>query len=277
MITTPKRFTLFQWAFSTLGCPELGLDDICGLAREFGISSIELRATESTVDVPKLFRERFGKPESLAHYLEDQQVSICCLDSSLKLIENDDTSRKAFLEFLPWADAIGTQYLRVFDGGSVSEGLNDEAYETAQETIHWWTLEKAQNGWKADIAVETHDAFVSSHSIDRILESNPTLKIIWDTHHTWKKSNETVETSWNHLAPNVCHVHIKDSISVPSARHPFTYVNLGEGEFPIEETLQLLQNRGYTGPVSIEWERMWHPYLGNIKETLQKARDLGWF
>ena len=277
MITTPKRFMNFQWAFSTLGCPELDLDAICQLARDFDISAVELRATEQRVDLPTLFEERFGTPSSLARYLEDQQIKICSLDTSLKLVGNDTEARKAFLEFLPWADAIGTKVLRVFDGGNVPNGLNDEAYAQAQDTLEWWKLEKSRSGWDADMGIETHDALVAHASQKRILSSHPDLKIIWATHHTWKKSGDPIETSWAEVGPNVCNVHIKDSISEPSARHPFTYVDLGEGEFPLDSTLQYLQNQQYHGHVSIEWERMWHPYLSDMKTALQQARDLNWF
>lgn len=277
MITIPKAYTHFQWSFSTLGCPELTLEDICALAKEFDLSRIELRAAENTVDLPNLFKNNFGNPDSLARFFEDQEVSICSLDTSLKLVGNDEKSRQDFLDYLPWADAIGTKILRVFDGGTVEDGLNDESYSHAQELINWWKREKATNGWKADMGIETHDCLVGTRATDRILTSNPDLKIIWDTHHTWKKANAPLEKSWQSLGPNVCNVHIKDSISVPSARHPFTYVNLGEGEFPLDKTLKLLTDEGYTGTVNIEWEKMWHPYLENIKEALQKARDLNWF
>ena len=29
--------------------------------------------------------------------------------------------------------------------------------------------------------------------------------------------------------------------------------------------------------MDLEWERMWHPYLGEMREALQQARDLNWF
>ena len=277
MTTPAPRFSTFKWAFSTLGCPELDLDGICALAREFGISNIELRSTEQRVDLPNLFEERFGSPESLSAYLKDQDIHICSLDSSLKLIGKEAKDREEFLAFLPWADAIGTPIIRVFDGGTVPVGLTDETFGQAADTLDWWREEKSRAVWKADMGIETHDALVRHSAIERILKSYPDLNIIWDTHHTWKKCGDLIPTSWDAVKSNVCNIHIKDSISKPSARHPFTYTDLGSGEFPLDETLELLQSQNYRGHVSIEWERMWHPYLGEMKEALQQAKQLNWF
>ena len=127
------------------------------------------------------------------------------------------------------------------------------------------------------MAIETHGALVHHRSIRRINQSIPNLKFIWDTHHTWAKAGDSIETSWKVLGSAVCNVHLKDSIPRPSARHPYTYVNLGEGRFPVEETLQLLQSEGYGGFLSIEWEKMWHPYLPDLREALRRAREFGWF
>ncbi len=270
-----KPYPDFQWTFSTLGCPDL--DAICRLAVEFDLNLIELRAAESTVDLPALFKKRFGRPSSLARFLEDRGVRICCLDTSLSLIGNNGESRRAFLEFLPWAEAIGTKMLRIFDGGTGEDGLDAAALAQAADTMEWWRREKAQSGWNAEVAVETHSALVHHRSLRRINQSIPNLNFIWDTHHTWAKAGDAIETSWKYLGSAVRNVHLKDSISRPSARHPYTYVNLGEGEFPLEETLQLLQNEGYRGFVCIEWEKMWHPYLPYLREALRRAREFRWF
>ena len=267
----------FKWSFSTLGCPEMTLEEICELARTFGLQYSELRAIEQRVDLPTLFQDQFGSPESLASYLNDQKIGISCFDTSLKMVGNSTEDKIAFLEFLPWAEAAGTQFLRVFDGGTVDTGLNDIAYGIACDTIDWWLEERDKNGWKADIAIETHDCLVHIESEQRLLAKYPELNIIWDTHHTWKKGNVAIEHSWNQLAQNTCSVHVKDSISEPSARHPFTYINLGDGEFPLTATLDLLRDNDYQGFVTIEWERMWHPYLPELKDAFTRARELNWF
>lgn len=271
------EYAEFQWSFSTLGCPEMSLAEICKLARDFGLQFAELRAIEDRIDLPILFSEQFGTPESLSDYLNQAQVGVSCLDTSLKLVGNSIEDRMTFLKFMPWADGIGTRYLRVFDGGTVDAGLNDIAYGMACDTIEWWLEERDRNDWKADMAIETHDCLVHQESHQRLAANYPELKVIWDTHHTWKKGGVDLETSWKQLGKNTCSVHVKDSISKPSARHPFTYVNLGDGEFPLTEALNLLKEENYQGFVAIEWERMWHPYLPELKEALAKARELNWF
>ena len=277
MHSKSPKYPDFKWAFSTLGCPTLSLDGICTVARDFGLEFVEVRAVEERLDLPKLFSEQFGSPEALDQYLKDGELNICCLDTSLKLVENDGKDRKAFLEFLPWTDAMGAPWLRVFDGGTVDGGLDDPSYAKAMETLEWWHREKETGGWNAEIAVETHDCLVQTESCRRLLENYPQLRIIWDTHHTWRKGHNSIENSWNQLGQNTCSVHIKDSISQPSRQHPFTYVNLGDGEFPLLSTLDLLQENQFRGYVTIEWERLWHPYLPDISDALTRAKALNWF
>jgi len=72
------------------------------------------------------------------------------------------------------------------------------------------------------------------------------------------------------------HVHIKDSVSVPSARHPYSYVLNGEGEFPAEDVFKILSENNYDGVVSLEWERKWHPYLPEIDAALDSLKTAGW-
>jgi fatty-acyl-CoA synthase len=36
---------------------------------------------------------------------------------------------------------------------------------------------------------------------------------------------------------------------------------LGHGEVPVREMLEVLAVHGYSGPVSVEWEKRWHPEI----------------
>jgi sugar phosphate isomerase/epimerase len=83
--------------------------------------------------------------------------------------------------------------------------------------------------------------------------------------------------TWRAIRGHVVHVHVKDSVSVPSARHPFSYVLPGEGEFPMTPLKAELRAANFSGPVSLEWERMWHPYLPPLDEALTVAAARGWW
>ena len=47
-----------------------------------------------------------------------------------------------------------------------------------------------------------------------------------------------------------------------------TYTHMGQGEMNAEGLTQLLVDSNYSGILSLEWERMWHPYLDPIELAL---------
>jgi len=267
-----------KWTFSSLGCPELDLDAIIGLACRMGLNALELRTVDNRVDLPELFNEQYGSPEKLKNHLDEAGIEVLALDTSLKLVGNSEEDRRSFLDFIPLAEALETPWLRIFDGGSFSPELSDEDREAALDTLGWWRAEKKKGGWKTDVMVETHDCLTASSALCALQDAlEEPVPILWDSHHTWKKGGEAPHETWQKIRDNVVHVHIKDSISKPSARHPMTYVQLGEGEFALEETIDFLVRDGFEGYISLEWERKWHPYLDPVETALKKARQLGWW
>lgn len=273
-----KALKELNWTFSSLGCPELNLPQVVELAKRKGLNKLELRTLEDRVDLPAYFRENYGTPENLRAWLEAESVQVVALDASLKLVGNKPEDRDALLEFVEWAEALGTRWLRVFDGGTFASDLSPEDLKEATDTIAWWRGARAKGGWKTDIMAETHDCLTATTAI-KTLQANldEPLAILWDTHHTWKKGGEDPAATWPAIKASVVHVHVKDSISEPSARHPFTYVPLGDGEFMLKDTLDMLAADDYEGIVSIEWERKWHPYLDPMESALDRARELGWW
>ena len=131
-------------AFSTLGCAELALEDVLALAARHGIPCVELRALEGTVELPGLFERRYGSPERLAARLAEAPVRVAAIGTSLRLIGNGPGDRDAFLRFLPWAEAMGVDSLRVFDGGRIGDAAE---LEEARETLSWWRHLRRERGW----------------------------------------------------------------------------------------------------------------------------------
>ncbi len=260
-------------AFTTLGCPDLTLEQSLALARRHRLDAIELRALAGTLELPAYLVRTYGTPEKLAARLVPEPVKVIAFDTSLRMIGNTPADREAFLQFVPWAEALGARWLRTFDGGKTADAA--EVAEAAA-TMQWWRELRAKHGWKSDLMVETHDAFVTTPAIRRFLAAAPGTPILWDTHHTWKKGGEDPVATWRAIKAHVVHVHVKDSVSVPVLKYPYTIVLPGTGEFPMQPIITVLRAE-YQGAVSLEWEKVWHPYLAPLDDALAAAEKNRWW
>ena len=261
--------------FSTLGCPDLSLEETLALAAKHRIDAVELRALGGTVELPAYLQARYGSPEALARQVKAQPVRIASFDTSWHLSGWPADERDAFLAFVPWAEALGVPWLRVFDGKASLE--QPAAVAEAAESVRWWREVRRERGYRADVMVETHDSLFTAAAIQQFQAAAPGSAILWDSHHTWKKGGEDPVVTWRAIRGGVAHVHVKDSVAVASARHPFTYVLPGDGGFPIAALLAALRADGFNGAISLEWEKMWHPYLPPLDTALATAAARGWW
>ncbi len=261
-------------AISTLGCPDLPLDDVATLLRAHGLDAAEVRCVAGTLDLPTYFAATYGTGENLAAHLRSLDLTLVSLDTSFQLIGSTPAQREEFLRFVPWAEALGLRWLRVFDGGKAG---TDAEFAEAAATHRWWRDLRQANGWTVDVMVETHDLLFTSALIDRFLADAPGAALLWDSHHTWRRGREDPVATWSAIHAHVVHLHVKDSIEVPSDRHPFTYVLPGEGQFPIAPLLARLNEDRYSGYVTLEWEKRWHPYLPPLETALAQATRIGWW
>lgn len=260
--------------FSSLGCPELSLDAMCALAAKHAILLLELRAAGGTLDLPAYFAAQYESPARLASHLRALGTRIVAFDASLHLIGATAAEREALAALAPWADALDVRWLRVFDGG---RSLDDAEFSSALETLEWWRAQRERHGWRTNLMVETHDSLFTAKTLRRFRSAVPEIAILWDAHHTWRKGGEDPGVTWEAIGDAVVHVHVKDSIDVPSARHPFTYVLPGEGQFPIRALFDVLRADNFAGPVSLEWEKLWHPYLPGLDAALTEAAKRNWW
>lgn len=262
--------------FSSLGCAELSLEQTLALAARHDVPQVELRALRGSVDLAATFAADFGTPGRLGEALRTRAdgVGIVAFNASLKLVGGSDVDREQLATLAPWADAAGVRWLRVFDGGRAAD---DAELSAAADTLEWWADLRRARGWRAQVMVETHDSLFTAAAIQRFLARVPGTAILWDAHHTWRKGGEDPLVTWPAIQRDVVHVHVKDSIAVPSARHPFTYVLPGDGDFPCRPLIAAIEGSGFAGAISLEWERLWHPYLPPLEEALRVAAERRWW
>ena len=277
-MTAPVSASGLSWGISTLGCPELRFPQICKLLSEFGLRELEIRAVDGRIDLPQWARghglaavpgNRFARKAS--HPIPRRRFFLQTRRQRWK-VPGRDAGVLRVGRFL--GRAVRPRFWRRHLGASVdrsglrSSGPDGRVVATGKK-VH---------GWRVELLLETHDGFSASGPCrDLLARLREPIGIIWDSHHTWRLGGESPRESWSQLSKWIRHVHVKDSIAKPSARHPFTYVLPGDGETPLGEIVEVLREHHFTGMVSLEWERLWHPYLPPLREALTRLQAQPWF
>lgn len=263
----------YKRAISTLGCAKLELFEAIDFAARHGLDALELRALAGSIDLPVHLAASFNTPAALADYLRACPVRIAAIDTSFRLTGSTNADRARLLDHVPWAEALGVPWLRVFDGEQAESARPKEAVET----LHWWRQERAAHGWQTNIMIETHDSLFDAARIGRLLAAAPPdSAILWDSHHTWKRGGEDPLYTWRTIRPHIVHVHVKDSAGKPGAATNYDYVPPGQGEFPMARLADVLRGE-FHGVVSLEWERFWHPSLAPLEVALGSASEAAWW
>ncbi|WP_269542910.1 sugar phosphate isomerase/epimerase family protein [Cerasicoccus fimbriatus] len=272
MSATPNLSQLsnLSWCFSSMGCQELSLDQIARLAAKHGLSQVELRAVSEQINLPAVAREEQWLSRSTKELLGNADVAIAGFNSSAKLAQPFEEAQVEIEAFAPLMAHFGATSLRVFDGAMDLS----ESWDHIWRWLDRWERLREERDWCFSLAFETHDCLLQGEDIAKLFsQGHQHIGLLWDSHHTWKKAGIDPLKSWREVAPFTTHIHVKDSISKPSARHPFSYVLPGQGEFPLGPLLEQLADDGFGGPVSLEWERLWHPYMPSLDEALFVLRE----
>jgi sugar phosphate isomerase/epimerase len=197
------------------------------------------------------------------------------LNSSRVLLSPDEERQREGEALAFWADAADIPYIRVFDGQA--DSTVDGVAEISR-ALDAWDEWKMAHGVQCDLLVETHDFLADARNVAALAQlRRGRLNLLWDTCHSWRLSGRSPLDDWADLKPFVKHIHIKDAIQDPSAKNGVQYVLPGAGELPVLELFDRLQADGFSGPVSLEWEKLWHPDLPSLAEALAVGQTRGWW
>lgn len=237
------------------------------------MAGIELRCLRGETLEPTNVADLLPRPPNARHDLTQRQLKVPMLGTSVKLLEATTADITALQTLGATADALDCPWLRVFDGGDASTPPSASHWAQVAAWMADWETQRNRAGIRTQLAVETHDALVHPLALQALRQQLPDLAVLWDLHHTWRAGVALPDTAAL-LGDAVCHVHLKDSINKPSPRKPFTYCLPGDGKFPWAEALTVLNQLGYRGALSLEWEQHWHPYLPPLAEALPRFRAL---
>lgn len=243
-------------SFSTLGCPDWSLKYAIEQANELGFQAIEIRGIKDRLRSETIDELLPENRSATLQYAKENGVCFCCLGTSASFHEADkrDANIEEARAAMKLASACKIPFLRVFGNNLTTKNEEQEIEDIAAQIRI--VCEDARK-YNVNILLEVHGDFYNS---ERILKTADIVQcenfgIIWDIMH----SREDPLSFWKQTKHLIRHVHIKDSIQEKLC-------NTGKGSLPVASIVRMLEQDGYTGYYSLEWEKRWHPELRDAKE-----------
>ena len=267
---------------STLGAPGTSLHQVLRWLREAGVPGVELRLSSAEIADPALSR---SQRQDLRAEIDDAGIVITGIASYVKVAAptEDNVVVGALVGALDFAADLGAPAVRVFSGAPVEPGSylqRPRLLESAEEVEARAARRlNAVAGFADESGVlpvlETHDSHPTGTDIARILARvNGPVGAVWDLMHPWRVGEE-LSATWDALAPWLAagrgSVQVKDA-NLPESATPLL---VGDGTLPTAQFGELLVSHGYSGSVTLEWEKAWHPEAVPLNEALESAKR--WF
>ena len=246
-------------AFTTLACPTLSFEELILLAERNGMDAVEIRldSKERPCGLPD---EKLSEARAFAE-AHGVQISDLATGISVKGWSEFELFRMALCA--KRAAALGARGIRIFLGKGVKYFTDpiERDLDGVARTLRKGAEVVAEYG--VELWVETHSDYSTGEVIADLLSrvDDARIRVIWDVIHSveWKESPALTVAL---LGDRIVHVHLKDGTR-PADPNLTAYdlCALGKGHLDFSEVRRVLDDIGYDGYLSLEWEAMWHPEL----------------
>lgn len=248
-------------AFTTLGCPKWDLDTIVSKAVEYGYQGVDFRGYLGEMNIYKL-PEFSTEVEKTIEKFKEANLEVTCFSSSVRLFTSSNEELEKHLEelkqFAILCRKFNAPYIRVFGGM-----IGDESREVALEKVvsNLGKMLELAEQYDVELLIETHDDWTNCEYIADIFEKvdSKHLQVVWDVHHPYRMVGEKPQKTWDVLGDRIKYTHWKDSYLTDRTERGYQLCLMGEGDIPFQEIHDLLQEKGYDGYYTLEWEKVWWP------------------
>ncbi len=263
-------------AFSTVACPEWTLEKVAQQAQAMGYHGVELR-TLGPGSANLACDPALSDPSKTRHAFSAHGVEPVCLSTSLLLHHRDDSAAREAIQqvraSLDLAVGIGCAFVRVF-GSEVAPGENRQAVlQRIADRVGPLADQAAELG--VQILFENTGSFTKAkdwwHLINAV--NHPMIGVCWNVANA-AASGEPSSVSVPMLNTRIRLAKVKDT----RVGEGSGFVPLGEGTVGLEAFIQRLMGVGYSGYLSVEWDRLWLPALAPAEQYLPQAQQKlkGW-
>ena len=242
-------------AFSTIGCPEWGWDDIISAASDLGYDGIEVRGIRNEIVVTEIPQFSADHVATTRATLRRLGLAIPCLASGsvVGLAQGREAMLSEARATIDTASALRASYVRVMCENTAAPQNPVDANLVKAALIELGSYAAARS---VEVLLETNGYYADSLRLAALFEEieAPGLGILWDVHHPCRFFGEAPGMTAARIGKWVKYVHIKDSIDDAGQ---IRYKMLGQGNLPISEFIGTLNDIGYDGWYTLEWVRRW--------------------
>lgn len=256
-----------KYSFMSFSCPELTLDEMLAMAKEFGYDGIEPRISSNHQHGVEFDTNQHQRKEIKQKAL-DIGIAIGCVATSCRYADPknsldmvNDTEKAVDL-----AADIGSSRIRVF-GGKIGDGLDrTDAVELVAESLLSIADYASKRG--VSICVETHDDWCNPIDVAAVMEKadHSAIAVNWDIMHPVRRGYATIEESFESLKPWIQHLHIHDGSAQKSL------LPIGEGDIDHKSAIERLSTIAFDGYLSGEWIGWDDPYRNYLPRELQTLK-----
>jgi sugar phosphate isomerase/epimerase len=258
-----------KFAFSTVACPKWDFETIAGRAKEYGYDGVEIRGflNESILTAANPFLTDTNKIKAWFGY---HGIEIACLSSSIAMTGNrkkDQVLADDCRRFIDAAVSLNCGLVKVFD----TQVRPGQSRSSAAIALGNWLTPLAEYAAERNVCIVVENAlsFRAAKEMWLIFEqvSHPSVACCWDVSNA-ALIGETPAISVPTLNSRIQYVQVKDAKFGPLGA---SFCRLGEGDVPVQKLLTRLRGIGYSGWISLEWEKAWLPGLAEPEEILPDA------
>lgn len=255
-------------SFTTLGCPDWGIDQIIENGKAFGYDGVELRvredgrhfSPESSLDEARATGQKFrdgGIPTmSMMGYSTFAHTDPAQVEENVKLLDR----------LVDLAEAFEAPYVRTF-AGKIPEGADRAAMiEQIGLAIKSVAAKAADKG--ITIGLETHDDWCAGDTVMKVVSviDSKGFGVVYDIFNAFHSGIEPWRVTYDKVKDHICYCHVKDGYTGMDGKS--IYVLTGAGDLPVNDIVAAFKADGFDSFFSFEWEKMWHPELEEPERSL---------
>lgn len=264
----------------TLGTPGMSVPAALRLFRDAGLQAAEIIWQDDySAGIPERGAQELL--DTIKRESAEYGMSVCCLTPYMTALNSVDSAerrndRDRFRRCLDDAAFLGARRVRVYAGDYRPEqlALRKEKWDHLVESLSLLATYAAER--EIVLAVENHFntmALTAQEAADLMKAvQHPAVGILYDQANLTFTHSEEADEAVDLQAPWIAHAHVKDlefvdrerafsasSVAVVSGEERAVRSRaVGDGEMDWADIIRRLNEIGYEGYLSLEYERRWH-------------------